>query len=170
MTTKTILTFSIAAVLVAAVGSVIFAENYSLEAEAAKPSGLTERVSVTTELSNSGPGVTVLLDTTGSGTLGTVHVAASLPCDATGAPAGGLAVVAGIAGVSIPPGIPVVTSAAENTGFPGMGAGLCVFHNTVTAPAPGSITDVVVVNGILPGQSTVGFPPGTTITVTGTYE
>jgi len=145
-----------------------------------------ERVSVTTQLTNSGDGgVTVLLDTTGSGFLRTVHVAATLPAalapgagcvggdPGPGTPtAGGLVIVAGIAGVTIPsaPIVVISSSGAENTSFPGDAAGTCVYHATVTAPTKGAITDVVVVNGILEGQAAVAFPPGTTVTVTGTYE
>lgn len=153
-----------------------------------KNNAAKERVSITTQLTNSchddprgcglrgaNGGVTVLLDTTGSGFLSTVHVAATLPssdggCDNSQPPAGRLVIVAGIAGVTIPPGIPIITSGAENTGFPGDATGSCVYHATVTAPTPGAITDVVIVNGVLDGQSHVDFPPGTTVTVTGTYE
>ena len=135
-----------------------------------------ERVSVITQLTNSGDGgVTVLLDTTGSGFLSKVHVAATLPavgsCDPGTAPAGGLVIVAGIAGVTIPSApIVIIADSSQNTGFPGDATGSCVYHATVTAPTKHAITDVVVVNGVLDGQTPVAFPPGTTVTVTGTYE
>ncbi len=127
-------------------------------------------------------GVTVLLDTTGSGFLSTVHVAvtlpAAVPCAPASpggpgtAPAGGLVIIAGIAGVTIPSAPLVIIDGigSQNTGFPVDATSSCVYHGTVTAPGKGAITDVVVVNGILDGQSPVAFPPGTTVTVTGSYE
>jgi len=133
-----------------------------------------ERVSVTGTYSSSiavpPGGVAVLLDTTGSGTLSTVHVAMNLPCGGPGTAPTGYVVVAGVAGVTIPSApVPIITSAAENTGFTGTAAGTCIFHATASGGPPGSpteITDVVIFNpaGAPP------LPPGTTFTVTGTYN
>src|SRR3990172_9188714 len=90
--------------------------------------------------------VTVLLDVTGSGTLKDVHVAATLPCGGAGtAPSGGISIVTGIAGVTIPPGTTIIGTAADNTGFPGAIFGTCVFHGTVSGITSGD-TDVVVLN------------------------
>jgi len=130
-----------------------------------------ERVSVTTDIGyvplsppNPGLQVTVLLDVTGSGTLRDVHVAATLPCGGPGtAPAAGISIVTGIAGVTIPPGTTIIGTPIDNTGFPGAIAGTCVFHGTVTGITSGD-TDVVVLNpGGLP------LPIGSLVTVTATY-
>ena len=168
LSVMTIVTVLVAGSIV--VGPIAFADNNGKDHKDNK-----ERVSVTTQLTNSGDGgVTVLLDTTGSGFLKTVHVAATLPsangCTNT-PPDGGLAIVAGIAGVTIPSApLVIISSGAENTGFPGDATHSCVFHATVTAPTPHAITDIVLVNGVLDGQTHVTFPAGTTVTVTGTYE
>jgi len=171
---------TIAAIFVAAV--IGFSQvDLTQTVQAAPPSGLTEKVSVTTQLTNPGggpAGVTVLLDTTGSGFLSTVHVAATLPaaggaaCSGFPAPDGAMTIVAGIAGVTIPTGIVIIdgTSGADNTSFPGDAAGSCVYHGTAIAPSPGTITDVAILNGIIAGQVWKPFPPGTIVTVTGTYE
>jgi len=124
-----------------------------------------ERVSVTTTLGQiPAGGVLVLLDTTGSGTLTNVHVAANLPCaDSESAPSNGIAVVAGVAGPGFPGnGIPLISIADDNTGFPGP-AGTCIFHGTTTGQEPGTITDVVLV-------AFGGISSQTTITITGTYN
>jgi len=87
--TKTIMGISLAAVFVAAVMTFVYSENLTQTAEAAQPSGLTERerVSVTTTFntnmqfgSGSGENI-VVLDTTGSGTLSVVHVALTTGCN-----------------------------------------------------------------------------------------
>lgn len=103
-----------------------------------------ERVSVTVALDEiylENGEVIVLLDTTGSGTLSTVHVTANLPCDYEGAPL--FNVEAGVNGVSLSG---VLTEAADNTGFNGPSE-TCVFRDTVSADTLGhDITDVILIN------------------------
>ena len=92
----------------------------------------------------------VLLDTTGSGFLCVVHVAANLPCNNDNPPIPGagndtpdVVILAGIAGGSLSP---VIFSIAEDTGFRGPDE-TCVFHATVTAAGLGhDITDIIVLN------------------------
>jgi len=104
----------------------------------------TERVSVTVNLDDiylENGEVMVLLDTTGSGTLSTVHVAANLPCNEEGVPL--FNVVAGVAGGDLSG---VITNATDNTGFNGPYE-TCVFHDTVSADTLGhDITDVIIIN------------------------
>ncbi len=159
----------VAAFVVAAIG-LMYSESLTQTAEAAKPASIAGRVSVTTDVGTApifpfaAGGVSVLLDVTGSGTLKDVHVAATLPCAGTSSPpAGGLVIVTGIAGVTIPPGIPIISTAADNTGFPGVTVGTCVFHGTVSGLTGGE-TDVVLINT---GGVPLAF--GTIVTVTATY-
>ena len=155
----------VAVVFVSSAIGFTYTENITQTAEAAKPSGLSERVSVTVHFAGSIPGgiepaATVLLDTTGSGTLKDVHVAATLPCSAPdSAPIAGVVVLAGVAPAL---GVPLITSGAQNTGIAGPG-GLCVFHGSSIGNEPGTITDVVL-------STPSGTTPGVTITVTGTYN
>ena len=104
----------------------------------------TERVSVTValdELYLDNGEVIVLLDTTGSGTLSSVHVTANLPCDYDGAPL--FNVEAGSLDGSLSG---VLTEAADNTGFDGPYE-TCVFSDTVSADTLGhDITDVIITN------------------------
>ena len=94
--------------------------------------------------------VAVLLDTTGSGFLCVVHVAANLPCNNDNPPNSGagndtpdVLILAGIAGGPLSA---VIDDAAEDTGFEGTGE-TCVFHGTVSAAGLGhDITDIVVIN------------------------
>ena len=94
--------------------------------------------------------VAVLLDTTGSGFLCVVHVAANLPCNNDNPPTAGagndtpdVLILAGVAGVVLSP---VIDDAAEDTGFEGTDE-TCVFHGTVFAGILGhDITDIVVIN------------------------
>ena len=113
-----------------------------------------ERVSVTVDFEefelDSGE-VLVLLDTTGSGSLCVVHVAANLPCEdgqdgVAGNQAPPLVVIAGVAGVTIPPGIPIIDTASDDTSFTGTNES-CVYHDTVfpTGAIP-IITDVIIAN------------------------
>src|SRR3990172_5663774 len=151
--TKTVFLGAILAAVFVAVIGFTYTESFKKTADAEKPSGLTERVSVTTDIGyaplsppNPGLQVSVLLDVTGSGTLKDVHVAATLPCGGVGtAPSGGISIVTGIAGVTIPPGTTIIGTAADNTGFPGAIFGTCVFHGTVSGITSGD-TDVVVLN------------------------
>ena len=104
----------------------------------------TERVSVTVNLDDiklkTGE-VMVLLDTTNSGTLSTVHVAANLPCNDAGEPQ--IHVVTGVAGGPLSG---VLTEAADNTGFIGPEK-TCVFHDNVDAADLGhDITDVIIIH------------------------
>lgn len=138
----------------------------------AKGPPVTHRVSTTVSY-DSGftlDGVIVLLDTTGSGTLSDIHVAANLPCTGPTAGAGNDApnvfIIAGVAGVTIPSApLALIISASEDTGFIGP-SGTCVFHGTLSALAPGTVTDIVM----LPAGPPVALPPGTTVTITATYN
>jgi len=109
--------------------------------------------------------VLVLLDTTGSGKLAVVHVAANLSCNGDGDPTDGadtpdVSIVAGVAGVSVT-AIPLV-----DTGFVGPDK-TCVFHGTISAgDTPDGITDVIVSNS---GPDDVAMD-NSKITITGTYE
>jgi hypothetical protein len=128
--------------------------------------------------------VMVLLDTTGSGKLSNVHVAANLPCnilgdgkptDGDGNDEPGIWVVAGVADGMLSG---VLDEAADDTGFVGPKE-TCVFHDTVAAADLGhDITDVIIIH---PDN----HPPmddkkdktkehdkleGVVVTITGTYE
>jgi len=108
--------------------------------------------------------VMVLLDTTGSGKLSVVHVAANLPCTAAGqANTPNVLIKAGVAGGALSD---VIESAADDTGFVGP-KGTCVFHDTVTSMALGhDITDVILINTGKPELLNSGI----VVTITGTYE
>jgi len=108
--------------------------------------------------------VMVLLDTTGSGKLSVVHVAANLPCTAAGqANTPNVLIKAGVAGGALSD---VIESAADDTGFVGP-QGTCVFHDTVTSMALGhDITDVILINTGKPELLNSGI----VVTITGTYE
>jgi len=148
---KTILLVAVVAVAILGLTTASIAFNNT--AEATEHS--TERVSVTVNLDDklkTGE-VMVLLDTTGSGTLSTVHVAASLPCNITGdgKPTTG--------GGNDAPGVFVVVGEAtgdltnliwddsSDTGFVGSDNS-CVYHATVDAvDVTGEvITDVIIVH------------------------
>ena len=155
----------VAVVFVSSAIGFTYTENITQTAEAVKPSGLSERVSVTVHFAGAIPGgdepaATVLLDTTGSGTLKDVHVAATLPCESsTSGPSADIVVLAGVAPEL---GVPLITSEAQNTGIAGPG-GLCVFHGSSIGNEPGTITDVVL-------STPSGTTSGVTITITGTYN
>ena len=121
-----------------------------------------ERVSVTVNLDGIAleEQLLVLLDTTGSGHLCVVHVAANLPCS-DNAPR--VNIVAGIAGGDLHP---VINDADDNTGFKGP-QGTCVFHDTLKAPAKQSITDVIITT--TEDFEEVSFLDAI-VTITGTYE
>jgi hypothetical protein len=177
--TKTIL---LAAVVVTILGLTTASIALNNTAEATEHS--TERVSVTVNLDDklkTGE-VMVLLDTTGTGTLSTVHVAASLPCNITGdgTPTAG--------GGNDEPGVFVVVGEAtgvltlliwddtSDTGFEGSDD-TCVYHASVDAGgvSGGVITDVIIVhpdnhadakkNEIKKHETLKGV-----VTVTGTYN
>jgi len=130
----------------------------------------TERVSVTINLDDiklkTGE-LMVLLDTTGSGTLSTVHVAANLPCDKSGAPK--IHVVAGVAGGTLSG---VLTEATDNTGFDGPEK-TCVFHGDLD-DTDNPITDVIIINpGTASDDDDKGESQklkGVVVTITGTYN
>jgi len=111
--------------------------------------------------------VMVLLDTTGSGFLCVVHVAANLQCNNDNPPNLGagndtpdVVILAGIAGGELSP---VIFSIAEDTGFRGPDE-TCVFHATVTAAELGhDITDIIVLNA---GENDVELDESL-ITITG---
>ncbi len=125
-----------------------------------------ERVSVTVKM----PGVVmkpgevfVLLDTTGSGTLETVHVAVNLPCSKNNEPR--FSVLAGVAGGSLEP---VISSSDDFTGFKGPKK-TCTFHDTILASEVpgGEITDVILIND---GNKKSTLPRYSVVTITGTYS
>jgi len=114
--------------------------------------------------------VLVLLDTTGSGKLSVVHVAANLICNGDSEPNDGdgndtpdVIIKAGVAGGPL---TDVIGSVAEDTGFVGPN-NTCVFHGTLTAAGAGhDITDVIAINT---GPDDVALD-SSVITITGTYE
>jgi hypothetical protein len=133
---------------------------------------LKERVSETVELGGTliKPGeLIVLLDTTASGSLSVVHVAATLPCH-PGPVAGpindtpNVKIIAGVAGGLV--GDVIESPLPDDTGFLGP-HGTCVFHDTfIPSIAVPVVTDVILVN---PGPNNVKLPPGALVTITGTY-
>ncbi len=148
----------------------------------------TERVSVTVNLDDiklkTGE-VMVLLDTTDSGTLSTVHVAANLPCNimGDGKPTSGalnddpgIWVVAGVAGPNLSG---VINDSDEDTGFVGPD-NTCVFHGTISAAevTGGVITDVIIIHpdDHPPVDDKKDEPKkheklkGVVVTITGTYN
>ncbi len=159
--TKTILLATVLAVTILGLTTASMVFNNTAEAD----SHPVERVSVTVNLDDiklkTGE-VMVLLDTTDSGTLSTVHVAANLPCDNTETPK--VWIVAGVAGPSTLSG--VIADDTSFTGFFGPDK-TCVFHATVVAGdvAGGVITDVIILN---PGEKTEKLK-GVVVTITGTY-
>ena len=141
-------------------------------------SSQTERVSQTIsfhdnfKLDKEGA-VLVLLDTSDSGTLAVVHVAANLPCNGDSDPldrdAGtdtpDVSIVAGEATGDLTPVIDS-DSTAQDTGFVGPDK-TCVFHGTLTSDeALHPITDVIIINN---GPDDVALD-NSVITITGTYE
>jgi len=104
---------------------------------------------------------TVLLDTTGSGTLSTIHVAANLPCDLSAPAIPEVKIVAGVAPNDLVP-VPL----GHVAGLFGA-SGTCIYHGDLdAADISGPITDVALSST---GLSRVVMPAGTTITITGTY-
>ena len=174
--TKTVILGIIAAI--ALTSALIFGAASVQQAEAGlkDPGELVrcsgERVSVTVafhdnyKLDKEGK-VGVLLDTTGSGTLCVVHVAANLQCNDDNPPNSGagndtpdIRILAGVAGGTLSP---VIFSTAEDTGFEGTDE-TCVFHATVIAADLGhDITDIIMQNI---GADDVAMDP-TVITITG---
>ena len=149
--TNTILLAAVVAVAILGLTTASIAFNNT--AEATEDSG--ERVSVTVSLDDelkTGE-VIVLLDTTGTGTLDTVHVAANLPCNITGdgKPTAG--------GFNDEPGVFVVVGEAtgdltelifddsSDTGFVGSDD-TCVYHASIDAidVTGGVITDVIIIH------------------------
>ena len=134
--------------------------------------GTKEKVSVTVHLDQINikkDEVLVLLDTTDSGTLSKVHVAATLPCNGGKPPTAGSSndtpnvnIVAGEATGTLSG---LIDAASDDTGFVGP-MKTCVFHDTLTAAGAGHpITDVILINPGNPQE----FPSGTVVTITGTY-
>ncbi len=157
--TKTILLATVLAVTILGLTTASMVFNNTVEAT----SDTNERVSVTVNLDDklkTGQ-VMVLLDTTGSGTLSTVHVAANLPCDKTETPQ--VWIVAGVAGGDLSG---VIADDTSFTGFFGPDK-TCVFHATVTDGGLGhDITDVIIIN---PGEKSEKLK-GVVVTITGTYN
>jgi hypothetical protein len=158
--TKTILLATVLAVTILGLTSASMVFNNTAEAA----SHSIERVSVTVNLDDiklkTGE-VMVLLDTTGSGTLSTVHVAANLPCDKTETPQ--VWIVAGVAGPNLSG---VIADDTSFTGFFGPDK-TCVFHATVDAVdvTGGVITDVIILNPDGKSEKLKGV----VVTITGTY-
>ena len=168
MNGKTILGISSVAVM----GMILIMANVATPALAGQPCD-GERVSVTVPLHEYNPDdgeVMVLLDTTGSGTLCVVHVAANLPCgdddpiDGSGNDTPDVNIVAGVAGGSLSA---VISDTLDDTGFVGP-EDTCVFHDTVFAEDLGhDITDVILINPV-GGEEDVELE-GVVVTITGTY-
>ena len=168
-------TFGIIAAIAIASTLILGAASLQQEASAGRLGITGETVSVTVafhdnyKLDKEGK-VGVLLDTTGSGTLCVVHVAANLPCNDDNPPNSGagndtpdIRILAGVAGGPLSP---VIETAAEDTGFEGTDE-TCVFHGTVTAAGLGHpITDIIMQNK---GADDVALD-ASVITITGTYE
>ena len=98
----------------------------------------------------------VLVDTTASGSMISVHVAANLPCDENDDPLVDIIVGDASTGTLVP----LISSATVPTGFTGI-SGTCVYHASI---AGGVLTDVIIKNV---GSDTVPLPKGTTITING---
>jgi len=106
--------------------------------------------------------VAVLMDTTASGSMSLVHVAANLPCDENDDPL--VVIKVGQAGGAL---VDIISSNAEFTGFIGI-SGTCVYHATLDVTAAGGIlTDVILAN--FSGEN-VPLPKGTTITINGVFS
>ena len=150
MNGKTILGISSAAVM----GMILIMANVATPALAGQPVCDGERVSVTVPLNEydvDDGEVMVLLDTTGSGSLCVVHVAANLPCgdddpiEGSGNDTPDVNIVAGVAGGSLSA---VISDTLDDTGFVGP-EDTCVFHDTVFAEDLGhDITDVILINPV----------------------
>ena len=154
----------------------------------AKLDAQTEKVSVTVNLDDiklkTGE-VMVLLDTTGTGKLSTVHVAANLPCNllGDGKPTDGGAnddpsiwIVAGVDGGGLSG---VINDATDDTGSVGPDK-TCVFQDTIDAADVdgGIITDVIIIHpdNHPPMDDKKDEPKkheklkGVVVTITGTYN
>lgn len=167
---KFLVTLSIAAITSILLFSAISSQKTAeASGEPLPPTCTGERVSVTVPLDqNIKPGeVMVLLDTTGSGKLCVVHVAANLPCgngptDGAGNDVPEVNIVAGVAGGDLSP---VIESGTDDTGFAGP-SNTCVFHDTLFADGlDHDITDVILGNF----DKKPSNLNGAVVTITGTY-
>jgi len=159
MNTKMITGISLAAVFALSVG--LLSVNFAQEAQAGVPAGfpIVETVRYDNVPIKDGE-VAVLVDTTASGSMSVVHVAANLPCDSDNEPL--VVIIAGDA--STASFADVISSSAEFTGFTGI-SGTCVYHASISAAGTGGIlTDVILAN--FSGDN-VPLPKGTTITING---
>ena len=177
--TKTILLAAVVAVAILGLTTASIAFNNT--AEATEDSD--ERVSVTVNLDDrlKTDEVMVLLDTTGTGTLSIVHVAANLPCNITGdgkptfGPANDEPGVFVFAGEATGVLTPLIFDDSSDTGFEGSDD-TCVYHASIDeGGVPGVITDVIIIhpdnhpdaknNEIKKHETLKGV-----VTVTGTYN
>jgi len=158
MNTKLITGISLAAVFALSVG--LLAANFAQEAQAGFPIGhpIVETVRYDNVPIKNGE-VAVLVDTTSSGSMSLVHVAANLPCDESDDP---LVVIK--VGSAVGTLVDIISSSAEFTGFTGI-SGTCVYHASIDEfGAGGTLTDVILAN--FSGDN-VPLPKGTTITING---
>ena len=158
MNTKMITGISLAAVFALSAG--LLSVNFAQEAQAGV---LTFPIVETVRYDNipiKAGELAVLVDTTASGSMVVVHVAANLPCDESDDPL--VDIIAGDASTGTL--VDLISSATVPTGFTGI-SGTCVYHASIAeGAAGGTLTDVVIKNA---GSDTVPLPKGTTITING---
>jgi len=162
MNTKMITGISLAAIFALSAG--LLSVNFAQEAQAGFPSSLIVETVRYDNIPIKAGEVAVLVDTTASGSMGSVHVAANLPCDENDEPL--VVIIAGDASTEMFAN--VISSSAEFTGFTGI-SGTCVYHASVSAGSVigGILTDVILAN---PSSVTVPLPKGTTITINGEFS
>jgi len=161
MNTKMITGISLAAVFALSVG--LLSVNFAQEAQAGLGGPSDSRIVETVRYDNipiKAGELAVLVDTTASGSMSSVHVAANLPCDESDNPL--VKIIVGQAPTNLDD---LISSSAQAVPVTGI-SGTCVYHATVSAGSVigGILTDVIIVNA---GADTVPLPKGTTITING---
>jgi len=161
MNTKMITGISLAAVFALSAG--LLSVNFAQEAQAGFPTSLIVETVRYDNIPIKAGELAVLVDTTASGSMGSVHVAANLPCDDNDVPL--VVILVGKADGSLDL---LISSATEFTGFTGI-SGTCVYHASVSAGSVtgGILTDVILKNA---SSDTVPLPKGTTITINGEFS
>ncbi len=163
MNTKMITGISLAAVFALSAG--LLSVNFAQEAQAGVPDGfpIVETVRYDNIPIKAGE-LAVLVDTTASGSMSIVHVAANLPCDESDNPL--VSIIGGQAGAGGTL-VDIISSSAQAVpGITGI-SGTCVYHATlIEGAAGGTLTDVILVNT---SSDTVPLPKGTTITINGVH-
>lgn len=160
MNTKIITGISLAAIFALSAG--LLSVNFAQEAQA----GLSGIPIVETVRYDNIPikagELAVLVDTTASGSMSMVHVAANLPCDESDNPL--VSIIGGQAGGTL---VDIISSSAQAVPLITGISGTCVYHATLLQGAAGGIlTDVILVNT---SSDTVPLPKGTTITINGVH-